>query len=75
MLALTRKIGERIMIGDNIIITVAELKGDSVRLAVEAPRDVKIYRAEIYQAIAEENKQAVTQVKNLDILKEIKLPK
>ena len=51
MLALTRKKGERIVIGDNIILTVVDIKGDNIRLAIDAPKDVKIYRGEIYDAI------------------------
>lgn len=62
MLVLTRKVGEKIVIGDNIEITVAEIKGDSVRLALHAPKQVKIYRGEIFEAIVEENKQAATNV-------------
>jgi len=58
MLALTRKPGERIVIGDNIVVTVVDIKGDNIRLAIEAPRQVKIYRGEIYDAIAAENQQA-----------------
>ena len=58
MLALTRKSGESIMIGDNIVVTVVDVKGDNVRLAIEAPKEVKIYRAEVYQQIVAENRQA-----------------
>ena len=43
MLALTRKIGERIVIGDNIVITIVEVKGDNIRVAIDAPREIKIY--------------------------------
>ena len=74
MLVLTRKPGEKIFIGDNISLTVVEVKGDSVRIAVEAPRDVKIYRGEIYEAIIAENKAAVIagDMKQLDGLKKLK---
>ena len=58
MLVLTRKPGEKIFIGDNVSLTVVEVKGDSVRIAVDAPREVKIYRGEIYEAIIAENKAA-----------------
>ena len=58
MLVLTRKLGEKIMIGDTVTVTVVDIKGDSVRLAIEAPKEVKIFRAEIYDAIAAENKSA-----------------
>ena len=74
MLVLTRKPGEKIFIGENISLTVVEVKGDNVRLAVDAPRDVKIYRGEIYEAIIAENKAAAMggDLKQLDALKKIK---
>ena len=58
MLALTRKVGEQIIIDNDIVITVIAVKGEQVKLALEAPKDKKIYRGEIYQAIVNENKQA-----------------
>ncbi len=58
MLVLTRKPKQQIMIGENIIINVVEVQGDNVRIAIDAPRDVKIYRGEIYRAIQEENQKA-----------------
>lgn len=71
MLALTRKIGERIIIGDNIILTVVDIKGESVRLSIDAPRDIKILRGEIFEAIAAENKEASLPV-DLTALENIK---
>lgn len=73
MLALTRKTGERIVIGDNIVITIVEIKGDNIKLSVDAPREIKIYRGELYDAIVGENKQAAVQMplSKIDILKEI----
>lgn len=62
MLALTRKVGERIVIGDNIVLTVVDIKGDSIRLGIEAPKEIKIYRGEIYDAIAAENQQSAQPV-------------
>lgn len=62
MLALTRKIGERIVIGDNIILTIVDIKGDNIRLSIDAPKEVKIYRGEIYDAIVAENKLAIASV-------------
>lgn len=58
MLVLTRKPRQQIMIGDSIVVNVVEVQGDNVRIAIEAPRDVKIYRGEIYRAIQEENRKA-----------------
>jgi len=46
------------MIGDNIVINIVEVQGDNVRIAIGAPRSVKIYRGEIYRAIQEENQRA-----------------
>lgn len=73
MLALTRKIGERIVVSDNIVITVVDIKGDNVRLAIDAPREIKIYRGEIFDSIVAENKQAVVSadIRNLDVIKGI----
>lgn len=58
MLVLTRKINEAIMIGDDIEIAVVDIKGDQVKLGIRAPRDVKVYRHEVYQAIQDENRRA-----------------
>lgn len=58
MLVLTRKIGEGIVIGDDIKITIVEMKGGSVRIGIDAPRDRKIYRQEVFDRIAEENRAA-----------------
>lgn len=58
MLILTRKPGESIYIGDDIIVTVSEIKGNQVRIGIKAPPQKRIYREEIYQQILEENKQA-----------------
>jgi carbon storage regulator len=51
MLVLTRKVGERIVIGDNIVITVIGQKGGGVKLGFEGPADVPIHRAEVYQRL------------------------
>jgi carbon storage regulator len=58
MLVLTRKIGEGIVIGDDITIKLIEIKGGNVRIGIEAPRDRKIYRLEVYDKICEENREA-----------------
>jgi len=60
MLVLTRKLGESIAIDDRIRITVVALKGNQVKLGIDAPADTKIYREEIYVKIMEENRQAAT---------------
>jgi carbon storage regulator len=56
MLVLSRKRGERILIGPNIELTVVDVRGSKVRLAVDAPRDVSIHRQEVYQRIHDENR-------------------
>jgi len=58
MLVLTRKIGETIAIDDDIKIVVVQIKGRQVRLGIEAPRNTKIHREEIYIAIQDQNKAA-----------------
>lgn len=77
MLALTRKVGERIVIADNIVVTLISIKGDNIRLAIEAPKDIKIYRGEIYDAIAAENRLAAVpnDLAELDILKTMQIKK
>lgn len=58
MLVLTRKAGEGIVIGDDVTIKVIEMKGGGVRIGIDAPKNMKIYRQEIYDRITEENKMA-----------------
>jgi len=58
VLVLTRKLGESIVIGENIRVTVIDVHGKQVRLGVEAPRDVSVHRGEVYERIVEENRQA-----------------
>ncbi len=55
MLVLTRKLGEVIRVGDAVTVRVLEVRGNQVRLGVEAPADVRIYREEVYRAIQEES--------------------
>lgn len=55
MLVLTRKPGEKILIGDDIVITVLDARGDSIRIGVDAPRGIKIQRSEVVQAVADAN--------------------
>ena len=61
MLALSRKTNESIMLGNDIEITVLEIKGDQVKIGVNAPKSVSIFRKEIYLQIQEENKKAAEQ--------------
>lgn len=60
MLVLTRKLGEGIVIGDGIRVTVMDIRGKQVKLAIDAPKEVTVHREEIYQRIVEENREAVS---------------
>lgn len=66
MLVLTRKTGESINIGDDVKISIMEIKGRSVRIGIEAPKSMVIHREEIYQKIQEENRLA-SEVGELDM--------
>ncbi|MEN9727087.1 MAG: carbon storage regulator [Pseudomonadota bacterium] len=55
MLILTRRVGESLMIGDEVNVTVLGIKGNQVRIGVNAPKDVSVHREEIYQRIQQEN--------------------
>ncbi len=58
MLVLSRKPGEALRVGDEVEITVVEVKGDLVRIGIEAPRNVQVWRKELWEAIVAENKKA-----------------
>lgn len=60
MLILSRKTNERIIIGENIEIAVVDIRGDQVKLGIVAPKSVKVYRQEVFDAIQEENRKAAT---------------
>jgi len=60
MLILTRKLGESLLIGNDIRITVTEIKGKNVRIGIKAPVSIPVYREEIYHAVLEENRLATT---------------
>lgn len=72
MLALSRKKGEAIVIGNNIEISILDIRGDQIKIGITAPRDISIYRKEVYIQIQDENKasiynapQAMSDLKNL----------
>jgi carbon storage regulator len=58
MLVLSRTRDESIIIGDNIVVTVVDVRGDKVKLGIDAPQDVTVHRREVYEAIRRENQQA-----------------
>ncbi len=60
MLALSRKKGEAIVINNNIEITILDVKGDQVKIGIAAPKEVPVYRKEVYVQIQESNKEAMT---------------
>ncbi|MFK2826308.1 carbon storage regulator CsrA [Bacillus sp. B190/17] len=65
MLVLTRKTGQAIQIGDDIEITVISVKGDQIKLGINAPKHVDIHRKEVYLAIQEENESASAGVEDI----------
>ncbi|ROS25763.1 carbon storage regulator CsrA [Cellulomonas sp. PhB150] len=58
MLVLSRRVGERLVIGDGIVVTVIEVRGDGVRLGIDAPRSVRVHRAEVLEAVEAANVDA-----------------
>lgn len=58
MLILTRKAGQSFYIGDGVKVTIVEVKGNQIRVGIEAPKELRIYREEIYNQILEENRKA-----------------
>lgn len=72
MLVLNRKKGETIVIGDTIRLTVIDVQGDQIKIGIDAPRNVSIYREEIYQEVLAANRQASQPGSHAEILKEMK---
>lgn len=70
MLALTRKKGESLILNNNIEITILEIRGDQVRVGVSAPKEVPVYRKEVYLQIEDENKAAL-HPNGIDALKKL----
>ena len=58
MLVLTRKVGERILIGDDIVLTILDSRGDGIRVGIDAPRGIKVQREEVVRAVTEANAEA-----------------
>ena len=65
MLILTRKLGERIVIGEDVVISVVEVRGDQVKLGIDAPRNVKVFRQEVFNSIQQENQRAAESLLDL----------
>lgn len=70
MLALTRKKGESLVINNNIEITILEIRGEQIKIGITAPKEVSIYRKEVYLQIQEENKAAIS-VDSAEMLKNL----
>lgn len=58
MLVLTRRVDESIIIGDDVKVIIVDVRGDQVKLGIEAPREISVHREEIYKEIQEENRRA-----------------
>ncbi|HYI33604.1 MAG TPA: carbon storage regulator [Glaciibacter sp.] len=68
MLVLTRKPGEKILLGDDIVITVLDSRGDSIRIGIDAPRGVRIQRDEVVRAVSEANLAAADTVPDAEAI-------
>lgn len=71
MLALSRKVDESIVIGNDIEIKILEVKGEQVRIGIAAPKTVPIYRKELYAQIESANKEAISNIEDVNKLKEL----
>ncbi|GAA3930431.1 carbon storage regulator CsrA [Actinoplanes auranticolor] len=60
MLVLTRKAGESLMIGDDVVVTVLETRGDVVRIGIEAPRSIRVHREEVFRELQTSNREAAS---------------
>ena len=58
MLILSRKVNEKVVIGEDISVSIIEIRGDQVRIGIDAPKKVKVFRQEVFDAIKAENKEA-----------------
>ncbi len=75
MLVLSRKVGEQIVIGEDIVLTVVDVRGDTVRLGIAAPRHVTVNRAEVLRAVEEANRDAArVDDADLDALRALRPP-
>ncbi len=74
MLVLSRKVDQKLFIGDNIEITIVSVSGDTVRIGIEAPKDIKILRSEVYEEIQQQNIEAVSssQAENTETKEKLK---
>lgn len=66
MLVLTRKLGQKLIISDNIVVTVLDVRGDTIKLGIDAPRSISIFREELLQEVRDANQTARPNAKHLD---------
>lgn len=71
MLILTRKTNEKIKIGNEITLSIIEIKGEQVKIGVEAPKEVKVFRQEVFNAIQNENRAAATSQESIGALSDL----
>ena len=71
MLALSRKTNESIVIGNDVEISILEIKGDQVKIGINAPKNVPVFRKEIFMQIQEENKNAVAQEQSREAIEKL----
>lgn len=58
MLILSRRVNEKIVIGENVVVSIIEVRGDQVKIGIDAPKTVKVFRQEVFNAIQSENRRA-----------------
>ena len=71
MLILTRKTNEKIKIGNEITLSIIEIKGEQVKIGVEAPKEVKVFRQDVFNAIKNENRAAATSQESISALSDL----
>ena len=71
MLALSRKKNEALIINNNVEVTILEIKGDQVKIGINAPKEIPVYRKEVYLQIQNANKEAASDVTGIEALKNI----
>ncbi|HBG48092.1 MAG TPA: carbon storage regulator [Cyanobacteria bacterium UBA9971] len=74
MLVLTRKKGQKLIINDNIEVTILETRGDNVKIGISAPRNVSIFREEIYEEIKKANEQSIKEISLPEFNNTINIP-
>jgi carbon storage regulator len=71
MLILSRKINEKIKIGEDITLSIIEIKADQVKIGIDAPKEVKVFRQEVFNAIQNENLAAATSAESIESLSDL----